>query len=290
MPALDFDHIKKLTIIAMFSDDDLMDSLVLKGGNVLDIVYGIAQRASIDLDFSIENQFRDLEAVTAKVRRALEDTFAAAGYQAFDVRASERPATVSPQAKDFWGGYRFDFKIIERQRYDAFAHDLARLRRNATLVGERQRRTFAIDVSKFEYCAPKRPSDFEGYRIYVYTPAMIVFEKLRAICQQMPEYADLLGKARTARARDFFDIHTVDQHYPIDFRSPESLDLVRRIFDAKRVSLELIAGIPDYREYHRPDFSVVCDTVKPGFKLKEFDFYFDYVVDKCAALEPLWNE
>ena len=40
------EQIKRITIIALFSDDDLMDSLVLKGGNALDMIYGIAQRSS----------------------------------------------------------------------------------------------------------------------------------------------------------------------------------------------------------------------------------------------------
>jgi predicted nucleotidyltransferase component of viral defense system len=52
-----FEQIKKLTLIGLFSDDDLMDTLVLKGGNALDIVYRIAARASIDIDLSIENDF-----------------------------------------------------------------------------------------------------------------------------------------------------------------------------------------------------------------------------------------
>ena len=46
------DEIKRLTLIGLFSDDDLMDTLVLKGGNALDIVHHIAPRASIDIDLS----------------------------------------------------------------------------------------------------------------------------------------------------------------------------------------------------------------------------------------------
>ena len=41
----------------MFSDDDLMNLLVLKGDNALDVIHRIASRASIDLDFSVENDF-----------------------------------------------------------------------------------------------------------------------------------------------------------------------------------------------------------------------------------------
>jgi len=45
------EKLKKLTIIAMVSDDYLMEKLVLKGGNALDLFYGISPRASLDLDF-----------------------------------------------------------------------------------------------------------------------------------------------------------------------------------------------------------------------------------------------
>ncbi|HUU94376.1 MAG TPA: nucleotidyl transferase AbiEii/AbiGii toxin family protein [Phycisphaerae bacterium] len=291
MSTLDYDQIKRLVIIAMFSDDDLMDLLVLKGGNALDIIYEMAQRASIDVDFSIEGEFDDLETVAGKIRRTLEETFSATGHQVFDVKLTERPPTVSANMQDFWGGYRAQFKLIEREKYRALAADPAALRRNATVVGDRQRRTFWVDISKFEHCRPKQASDFEGYTIYVYTPEMLVFEKLRAICQQMPEYGELVkSSSRSARARDFFDIYTVDQARAIDFGAAESLALVRDMFQAKRVPLRLIGRIGEYREYHRPDFLVVRDTVKAGVALKDFDFYFDYVVEKCRALKPLWDE
>ncbi len=40
-------------IIAMFSDDELMEMLVLKGGNAMALFYSEYSRASIDLDFSL---------------------------------------------------------------------------------------------------------------------------------------------------------------------------------------------------------------------------------------------
>lgn len=291
MPVLNYDRIKRLAIIAMVSDDRLMNLLVLKGGNALDLVYGVAERASIDLDFSIEREFDDLPAIAEKLRYAFERTFAAEGYRAFDVKIAERPAMVAPDLRDFWGGYVVEFKIIEQEKHGRLAGDLAALRRNAALVGAKQKRTFSVDVSKFEYCSPRQPVVFEGYTVLVYTPAMVVFEKLRAICQQMPEYAELVrSKSQSARARDFFDIYTVDQRYRIDFHDSENVALVRRVFAAKRVPLALIKDIHRYREYHRPDFAVVRDTVKPDVELQGFDFYFDHVLSRCAALEPLGDE
>lgn len=45
------EKIKKLAIISIVSDDELMEKLVLKGGNAIDLIYQVSGRASIDLIF-----------------------------------------------------------------------------------------------------------------------------------------------------------------------------------------------------------------------------------------------
>jgi predicted nucleotidyltransferase component of viral defense system len=62
-------RIKKLAIIAMFSDDDLMERLVLKGGNLLDLVYEISTRPSIDIDLSMEGDFEQVSVFAKRSRR-----------------------------------------------------------------------------------------------------------------------------------------------------------------------------------------------------------------------------
>jgi predicted nucleotidyltransferase component of viral defense system len=56
---LDFAQIRRTAIAALFSDDVLTEYLVLKGGNALDLVYGITARTSMDLDFSMGKDFED---------------------------------------------------------------------------------------------------------------------------------------------------------------------------------------------------------------------------------------
>jgi hypothetical protein len=50
------------------------------------------------------------------------------------------------------------------------------------------------------------------------------------------------------------------------------------------VPLELIGKIQDFREFHRADFQSVKDTIKPGVSLRDFDFYFDYVLNQGDQL------
>ncbi|MGO9316060.1 MAG: nucleotidyl transferase AbiEii/AbiGii toxin family protein [Syntrophobacteraceae bacterium] len=287
------DRLKRLAITAMFSDDDLMEMLVLKGGNLLDAIYNIASRASADVDFSLAGEFKkeELGIMEAKIRRALTGTFQTEGFTVFDINFMERPKRAPPGMPEFWGGYRVEFKAIETKRYEELQDDLQSLRRQAAVLGKNQGKKFSIDISKFEYCVSKREVELdEGFTIYVYTPEMIVFEKIRAICQQMEEYGLVVqNHGRSARARDFFDIYTILQHFEVDFTAQENMQLINCIFDAKRVPLQLISLIPNYREFHRPDFASVKDTVKTDVDLKDFDFYYDYIVDKCISLKSLWE-
>ncbi len=50
-------QIRKLVIISLFADDELMNTFVLKGGNAIDIIYGLSDRASIDIDVSMAKDF-----------------------------------------------------------------------------------------------------------------------------------------------------------------------------------------------------------------------------------------
>lgn len=282
--------VKRRVIMAMFADDELMDRLVLKGGNLLDIVYGISARASADLDFSVDGDLGDVAALRFRIERTLKATFAEIGYEVFDVRVREVPTNLTPDMAAFWGGYQVEFKIIERAMSAKFAGDLEQIRRNAAGIGSRGSSKFEIDISKHEYCAGKLPREFENLRIYAYSPAMIVGEKLRAICQQMPEYSRMVRSHASARARDFVDIHTVAERLAVDFQGAETRLLLRDLFRAKRVPLGLLGRIVETREYHRPDFEAVKATVKAGQELLPFDSYFEYVLELIKPLEPFRDE
>ena len=157
-------------------------------------------------------------------------------------------------------------------------------RRVVTGIG--QGKTFTIDFSKHEYTEGKAERELDHYTIYVYTPEMIVIEKLRAICQQMPEYPH--RGQRTARARDFFDIYRAVTAFDIDLAGEDNLELARRIFAAKDVPLRLLDKIGGQREFHRPDWHAVTASVTG--RLEEFDFYFDFVLAAATRLKALWVE
>jgi hypothetical protein len=287
------ERIKKLTIIAMFSDDALMERLVLKGGNALDLVHRVSARSSVDVDLSIDGDFTEDEQLTlcARIEKALFETFRSDGYRVFDVKLEKQPPQLSAELEDFWGGYRVTFKLIGLDRYEELKEDIEALRRNAEQLGQGTK--FLVEISKHEFTAGKTQHELDGFVVFVYTPEMIVCEKLRAICQQMPEYASIvqrLGRPGSARARDFVDIQMLVSRYKIDLTTAENRELLARVFAAKRVKLSLLRKVDKYREFHRTDYPAVAATVKAGVTLKDFDWYVDFVLALIRQLEPLGDE
>lgn len=283
---MDLTRIKRLVIVAMFSDDELMEQLVLKGGNALDIIHGVVKRGSVDLDFSIAEDFADLDETKVRLCHALRDTFDSAGFVVFDEKFAKKPKVISAERIDWWGGYLLNFKLIDKQKHRELGGELKELQRQAHVVGPQFKKTFKVDISRYEHCAGKLKTEFDDYTIYVYTLEMIAIEKLRAICQQMPEYEPVTNKR--ARARDFYDVWKIIA-VGVDLTLPENLRLFRLIFAAKRVPLSLLRKISEYREFHSQDWPAVADTAVDD-DLREFDFYFDNVVEAVSSLQALWEE
>lgn len=283
---MDLSEIRRLVIIAMFSDDELFHQLTLKGGNALNLVYKFGSRTSVDVDLSLESDFVDIEDTKERIFRALTNRFAQEKYTVFDGKLEPRPGLKQELADNRWGGYEVSFKIIETAKYDSYSDDLGRTQREAAVVGPLNQRVFKVQISKYEHCVGKREVEFDDYTIYVYTPEMLAIEKLRAICQQMPEYPR--REHPTPRARDFYDIHTILTTMGAILNSPSNLQLIADVFRVKEVDLKLIGRISDYREFHRPDWPSVELSVTG--ELKEFDFYFDFVLEQTKLLEALWVE
>ena len=143
--------IKKIVIAAIFSDADLFDILVLKGGNLLDVAYELSGRSSVDVDFSMDRELSNDSELQQRVCNAVTNHFANHGYFVFDFNFRNVPPKLSEEMKDFWGGYKIDFKIIETENFVQFANDLEYLRRNALKVGKNESTKFRIDISRHEY-------------------------------------------------------------------------------------------------------------------------------------------
>ncbi|KAA8787852.1 nucleotidyl transferase AbiEii/AbiGii toxin family protein [Paenibacillus amylolyticus] len=286
----DTKKLRTITLIALFSDDDLLETLVLKGGNALDIGYGFNSRASMDLDFSMSQDFEDigltdLEQVRQKLEDVLSRTFIEYGYQVFEVKIKAKPKQQMAENQDFWAGYEVNFKIIEPEKYEAHKDNLNWLSNKAISVTG-TKKNITIDLGRFEYTGSIKMIDniegFEGYLVPIYTPTLIVLEKLRAICQQMDDYWIRIGKevGSKPRPRDFYDIYTILESpaVEVNFEDPETLTHLEECFKAKRVPINFLSKMSETREFHRRDEPKLRETIQVKENYRGFDFYFDYVL------------
>ncbi len=283
--------VKRLTISALVSEDDLFDLLVLKGGNAIEHAGVAPVRRSIDVDFSLDGSLESLGSVDqlrSRFDRLLSAMFKQEGFRVFDVRLEKHPPNLKEDVLgDFWGGYQLRFKVINADSSDGLSTE--RLRKRAFSLGPSDRKEFNVDLSKHEFCGGKILKEIGGFSVYVYTGQMIICEKIRAICQQMAEYRKVVKSSSACpRARDFFDIHYIASQLAMDFRSDEFWDTLTQVFEVKRVPLYLLGQISDHREFHRENFESVKNTVRKGVDLQDFDFYVDFLVDRLAFLESRW--
>jgi hypothetical protein len=117
---------------------------------------------------------------------------------------------------------------------------------------------------------------------------MLVYEKLRALCQQIKAYCSIVPTHRPrARGLDFFDIYILIEKRELHtaLHDPSNLDLLEKIFAAKKLPLELLSLIRNEAEFHRLDFQAVMANIDADYVLKDFDFYFDYVVQLIENLK-----
>lgn len=284
------DRIKIWAVQAMFADDELLEELVLKGGNAMALIHKISARASVDLDFSLKQDFGESTAdVEARINNTLAETFREHGLEVFDFKMMEKPKAISDDMKDFWGGYAVEFKLATSDVFKEWSTDLDTLRRRAINLGQGTK--FLIDISRFEYTDGKQAVDFEGYVIYVYSPEMIVCEKLRAICQQMEEYGPIIkrGRAGSARPKDFVDIFVLIDKLKLNLSNDKMRQMLVSMFEVKKVPLNFLANIRNTFDFHSAGFPAVKSTVAADFPLQDFRFYFDFTVDLVKSLEALWN-
>jgi hypothetical protein len=278
--------IKKIVITSLVSDDDLYELLILKGGNAISLGYGLEDRASYDLDYSLEEDFPDRDQVASRIEELLVEGFALNGYICFDYEFIDRPKTQT-QNFGFWGGYNILFKLVEEKKFKEINGDLSLARSKFALpLSQGGSPKFSIDISKFEYLGGHvvtREIDHIQYQLYA--PELIVAEKIRALCQKLPEYTtDILQQSKPekdrARARDFYDIYILTQYAPFDASSSSFKEVLGNVFDAKKVPHSYLKKIRTMKDIHRLDFEGLIDTLKDEeVKKNGFDFYFDYVLD-----------
>jgi predicted nucleotidyltransferase component of viral defense system len=282
-------NLRRHIIAALATDQQLFELLVLKGGNALSLVHEIGLRASTDIDYSMEGDSDEPEALGAAIFEALHVHLGRIGLIVFDETFRPRPLKQDSRLVR-WGGYTAEFKLASREVWEAVGGSIDQLRKRAIAVSDHMQasRKFRIEISKYEYCQEREEKAVEdGLVCQVYTLELIAAEKLRSICQQMTEYGQRAHPA--PRARDFYDIHALCTEGGVELSEEGLHEIVAAVFNAKQVPLRLLSLVTNYRDFHEPEWEAVLVTIPAG-RQRDYDFYFRFVTEEIRKLEPLWVE
>ncbi|MDT2874422.1 nucleotidyl transferase AbiEii/AbiGii toxin family protein [Lactococcus lactis] len=276
------DEIRNTTLKAIFSNERLNKNLVLKGGNALKL-YGIVERESQDLDFSIKETIRFTEKEEGKeFQKSISEAFIKKGYFVNDFKFISKPKKRHESLPPFWGGYKIIFTLLDTSLYqDMIAsqapENMKELNRYAIPL-EGDGKKIEIDLSYDEYVENKLDYDLDGTKIYLYSPIMIVYEKIRASCQQLDEYPLTANKTR---ARDLYDIYkSLTNSKQMELReqvlSVENFYILENIFRVKEVPFSLMKKLETKKEDLKIDYEEKVLPQVSSRNQEDFEFIFDY--------------
>ena len=276
------DEIRNTTLKAIFSNERLNKNLVLKGGNALKL-YGIVERESQDLDFSIKETIRFTEKEEGKeFQKSISEAFIKKGYFVNDFKFILKPKERHESLPPFWGGYKITFTLLDTSLYqDIIAsqapENMKELNRYA-IPFEGDGKKIEIDLSYDEYVENKLDYDLDGTKIYLYSPIMIVYEKIRASCQQLDEYPLTTNKTR---ARDLYDIYkSLTNSKQMELReqvlSVENFYILENIFRVKEVPFGLMKKLETKKEDLKIDYEEKVLPQVSSRNQEDFEFIFDY--------------
>ena len=282
-----------LAVQAIFSNDDLMEIVTLKGGNAMQLL-DLTSRASLDIDFSIKQGRRISEEVEGELfKKSLQKIFKEHQLTVIDFKFDSKPKKSKQVSPPYWGGYAIEFKVIQDEHYEKHKDNAQKLSTMAVSM-EGNKKKIEIDISLEEYTEPRIAMEIEEYTIYLYSPLMIVYEKISALCQLLPDYP-LASKEKT-RARDLYDIYSAisvmlkknDEDLRQEILNPKNLYILQEMFAAKDVSYDLMKKIRDYKEELKRDYE---DRVVPQIpndeSVPDFEFLFEYNLEIIEELHQL---
>lgn len=271
MRKLEIDFVIETSLAAIFAKDIFSRSIYLKGGQALRIKENLKNRFSADMDFSSSGSVSNEEAFFEMMLSALSVEFFRLGFYLFDFKYLRRPKFKEDGVPDFWSGWGVEFKLVEESKRN---EPIEKIRREALIPMGTQSPKITIDISEYEYCGSVDKVKVKGVDVNVYSRSLLLLEKIRAICQQHPDYP---YKDVHQRSRDYYDIESLwskvlKEGDPELFLN-DCAKHIKNVFKAKGVSLDILEKIfvSDFVEVQKSGWGAVEQTVTG--KIQSFDYY-----------------
>lgn len=268
---LTIDFVVETSLVAIYSNNLLSDKVFLKGGQALRIKERLVDRFSADLDFSTPGKIENVDLFFESLRESLIKEFYQNKFLVFDFKWVRRPAFRSKEIPDFWSGWAVEFKIIEEHKNNLSPEE--RSREALVPIGGSSPK-ITLDISEYEYCDSIENVKIKNVNVKSYSRTLLLLEKIRALCQQHPDYK---LKGIDQRARDYYDIERLWQIVLQTGKTDAFLDdcakHINNVFSAKGVDISLLEKIfePDFIELQKSGWVAVQQTVSG--KLSEFEYY-----------------
>ena len=258
------------TIIAIYSTPLPSKTLFLKGGSAMRLFDNLTSRLSIDADFSVNTDIDNENKFFQELKSSVGARFRRKKFDIIDFEWNRKPEKIRVKYPDWWGGWICEFKLVSFQHRGKL---IETKRRNALIPDGANSSKVTVEISKHEYCGKKRTKTIQGVKIFGYSRELLVVEKIRAICQQHPDYAYRSSKNR---ARDFYDIYELTADTDDSFISRCSSQ-IEKVFRAKEVPLKILVSLweANFIDEQRRGFDAVKDTVIG--KIHDFDVYVEHL-------------
>lgn len=278
------DQVIQQCLTAIYSNDVLNEKLYLKGGQALRLAHNLKSRFSRDADFSTPSNIEDVDSFFNNLKQCLENEFLISDYSLFDFKYIRKPAQRDNNTPDFWGGWAVEFKLIEKEKA---LLPITQRRRESIIPEGSESSKILLDISEYEYCGSIEYIKIGSVEIKSYSRVLLVLEKIRAICQQHPDYPH--RRTTADRSRDYYDIERLYQKILNDNKEDEFIEEAGKhisdVFKAKGVDVQLLDRIfdPSFYSLQAKGWEATKRTVSQ--KVDEFSYYNETLKNIVKMLE-----
>ncbi|MBZ8124940.1 nucleotidyl transferase AbiEii/AbiGii toxin family protein [Bacillus thuringiensis] len=296
-------HFQNLSLCAILSSDIFAHKTVLTGGSVLNLVYNVHNRVSVDLDLSLESPILPHEYVRLETELDynFDEAFSKEKYKVLNSRLEIRSLNLHDKFSDenLFNPkeilYKYAFQLMDLHEYEEICNHPGRTKkqkearcRESIIELPNKKNFFEIDFKWEGPIIEKQKYKINNYTLEVPSPFVLFCKKMIGILANSPNIGDTPEKFKRARSQDFFDIHSLIGSQMIhlqDLIQPNNLNIFQTILKEKNIETSSLKDLKKHHKFHQSNFA---DSVRNMslFPLKSFEYYFDFIIHLIDYMYP----